>query len=153
MKALEKIGITSDAKYSSYTLTRLIWWHTEVRLAVYKNRRILESTKLNIYITDRMGKTVADKIARQRKSVACNDVLREIRCVRRIKKRQSTKQLDVSLISSTYHFYDKLLIGSEMLVRTVCVVVLVLWIPYLAGIRSYEGDSWTHKSQEYAHKI
>lgn len=53
----------------------------------------------------------------------------------------------------TYHFYDQLLIGTEMLVCSVCVVVFMLWIPYLARIQSFEGNSWTQKSQEYAHGI
>lgn len=46
-----------------------------------------------------------------------------------------------------YHLYNKLLIGADVLGRAVRVVVLVLRVPYLARVRSLEGDSWTHKSQ------
>lgn len=47
----------------------------------------------------------------------------------------------------TYHFYNKLLIGADVLGRAVRVIVLVLWVPYLTRVRPLEGDSWTQKSQ------
>lgn len=47
----------------------------------------------------------------------------------------------------TYHLYNELLISADVLSRTVRIVILMLRVPYLARVRSLEGDSWTHKSQ------
>jgi len=47
---------------------------------------------------------------------------------------------------NTHHFYNKLLIGADVLGRAIRVVVFVLRVPYLARVRSLEGDSWTQKS-------
>lgn len=56
---------------------------------------------------------------------------------------------EVTTKTISYHLYNKLLIGADVLSRAVRIVVLVLRVPYLARVRSLEGDSWTHKSQSY----